>query len=253
MDLMEKVAIVTGADSGIGAEIVRLYLEAGARVVALDINPMFPASAEARHGEQADRLRCVVGDVAREQAALDYTQVALDAFGRIDVVVNNAALPLTRALHETPPEVWDRIMDVNVKAIYWSARAVVPVMKRQGGGLFLNVGSISSVAGIRGQGAYAASKGAVVQLTRQMAIEYAADGIRANAVCPGTVDTPLLHKAAAEAGDAAAFLKGLADAHPIGRIAAPEEIARFFVFLASDHGRFFTGAALLIDGGFTAQ
>ena len=103
------------------------------------------------------------------------------------------------------------------------------------------------------QGAYGPSKGAVVQITRQMAIDYARDGIRVNAVCPGTVDTPLLRRAAADSGDPEGFLRGLADAHPIGRIAGAEEIAQFFLFLASDHARFFTGAVLMIDGGFTAQ
>ncbi|GIW88377.1 MAG: oxidoreductase [Isosphaeraceae bacterium] len=253
MNLHDKVAVVTGADSGIGAEIVRLYLEAGARVVAVDINPMLPQSALKANERYAANLRCLVGDVALEQTALDYVEMAVREFGRLDVMVNNAAIPLQRPIHETTAEQWDRVMDVNVKSLFWSARAVVPVMKRQGGGLILNTGSISSVVGIPGQGAYAASKGAVAQITRQMAIEYAADGIRVNAVCPGTVDTPLLRRAAVEMGDADAFLKSLSDAHPIGRVAASEEIAQFFVFLASDHARFFTGALLMIDGGFTAH
>jgi NAD(P)-dependent dehydrogenase (short-subunit alcohol dehydrogenase family) len=197
-------------------------------------------------------MRCLVGDVAVETTARKYTDAALDAFGRIDVLVNNAAIALTRRLDETTPEEWSRVMDVNVTSIYWAARAVVPEMRRQRSGLILNVGSISSMVGIPGQGVYAASKGAVVQLTRQMAVEYAKDGIRVNAVCPGSVDTPLLRKAAAEAPDPDAFLKMLADGHPIGRIAAAEEIAQFFVFLASDRARFFTGAILMIDGGFTA-
>ncbi len=253
MNLDGKVAVVTGAGSGIGAEIVRLYLEAGASVVAVDVQPSLPAWAGDVLAERGDRFRFVLGDVAMEATAHNYLRVALEAFRRIDIVVNNAAVPLQRALHETTPEQWDRTLDVNLKSIYWSARAVVPIMKIQRSGLFLNTGSISSVVGIAGQGAYAASKGAVIQLTRQMAIEYAADGIRANAVCPGTVDTPLLHKAAAEMGDSQAFLKSLADAHPIGRIAAAEEIAQFFVFLASDQARFLTGAVLMIYGGFTAR
>jgi NAD(P)-dependent dehydrogenase (short-subunit alcohol dehydrogenase family) len=116
-------------------------------------------------------------------------------------------------------------------------------MKRAGGGLFLNTGSISSVVGLAGQGAYGPSKGAVVQITRQMAVEYARDGIRANAVCPGTVDTPILRRAAADLGNPADFLAGLESAHPLGRIAAAEEVAQFDVFLASDRARFFTGRA----------
>jgi NAD(P)-dependent dehydrogenase (short-subunit alcohol dehydrogenase family) len=126
-------------------------------------------------------------------------------------------------------------------------------MKRQGGGHIINVASISSVAGIPQQGVYASTKGAVGQITRQMAIEYAPDNIRVNAVCPGTVDTPLLRRAAAETPDPDAFLKMLADMHPIGRIAAPDEIAGLFVYLASDWARFMTGSLLFIDGGFTAR
>jgi dihydroanticapsin dehydrogenase len=144
-------------------------------------------------------------------------------------------------------------MNVNVKAIYWAARHVIPVMKRRGGGVILNTGSISGVAGFPNQGAYAPSKGAVVQMSRQMAIEYARDNIRVNAVCPGTVDTPLVWRSAEESGDPQDFMKRLGDAHPIGRIAAAEEVAQFFLFLASDHARFITGAVLMIDGGFTAQ
>jgi NAD(P)-dependent dehydrogenase (short-subunit alcohol dehydrogenase family) len=249
MDLDGKVGIVTGAASGIGAAIVRLFLEAGARVVAVDVDPQGMTAAV----RDPDRLRLVVGDVAAEQTARDYTGAAVEAFGRIDVMINNAAISVVKPIAEHTPEEWDRVFAVNVKALYWSARHVVPVMKRAGGGLFLNTGSISSVAGLPGQGAYGPSKGAVVQITRQMAIEYARDGIRAVAVCPGTVDTPMLRRAAADSGDPAAFLAGLEAAHPIGRIASAEEVAQFYVFLASDRARFFTGAVLMIDGGFTAQ
>jgi NAD(P)-dependent dehydrogenase (short-subunit alcohol dehydrogenase family) len=126
-------------------------------------------------------------------------------------------------------------------------------MKAQKAGVVVNIGSISSVCGMLGQGAYGPSKGAVIQLTRQMAIEYAADGIRVNAVCPGTVDTPLLQSAARESGDPQGFLKGLADGHPIGRIAAAEEIAQLVRFVCSDEARFMTGAILMVDGGYSAQ
>ncbi|MFO0887628.1 MAG: SDR family oxidoreductase [Isosphaeraceae bacterium] len=250
LDLSGKVAIVTGAGSGIGFEIVKQYLESGADVVAVDLDL---ARALPDWPEGPGRLKAVLGDVALGETADRYAAEAVNSFGRIDIMVNNAAVGLVKSITDTLPDEWDRLMNVNVKALYWSARAVVPVMKHQKDGLFLNTGSISSVVGIPGQGAYGPSKGAVIQVTRQMAIEYAADGIRSNAVCPGTVDTPLLRKAADSSGDPAGFLKGLHDAHPIGRIASAEEIARFFVFLASDYARFLTGAVLMIDGGFTAK
>ncbi len=249
MDLTGKVAVVTGAASGIGAEIVRLYLDAGAEVVAVDLAPGV-LQVVAGHPERA---RAVVGDVADESTAIAFAEVARESFGRIDVMVNNAGIACVKPIADHTPEEWDRVMNVNVKSIYWAARHVIPMMKARSRGLILNTGSISSVAGMPDQGAYAPSKGAVVQMTRQMAVDYAPFGIRVNAVCPGTVDTPLLRRSAEESGNAEGFLKGLADAHPIGRIAAAEEIAQFYLFLATDRARFFTGAVLMIDGGFTAQ
>ena len=253
MDLTNKVVIVTGAASGIGAAIVRLFVEAGAKVVAVDTSTDLTSRVNTLAGGHHDRVRAIVGDVSREETARSYTRAAIDEFGRIDVMINNAGVAVVKPIADHTPEEWDRVMDVNVKSIYWSARHVIPVMKAAGGGLFLNTGSISSVVGIAGQGAYAPSKGAVVQLSRQMAVDYAPFGIRVNAVCPGTVDTPLLRKAADDSGDPAGFIEGLERDHPIGRIASADEIAEFFLFLSSDRARFFTGAVLMIDGGFSAR
>ena len=250
IELNGKVAIVTGAYSGIGEAIVELFMKAGGRVVAVDNNPRL---TERFASAPPETLRCVVGDASQEATAERYAATALDAFGKIDVMINNAGIAVIKAIADHTEDEWDRVFDVNVKSIYWSAKHVVPVMKRAGGGLFLNTGSISSMVGIEGQGAYGPSKGAVIQITRQMAVEYGKDGIRVNAVCPGTVDTPLLRKAADDSGDAAAFLQGLASGHPIGRIAESEEIAQFFLFLSSDQARFFSGSILMIDGGFTAR
>ena len=250
MDLKSKVAVITGAGSGIGEATVRVFLEAGARVVAVDLNPELTRTYE---GADRSVLRCVVGDVANEATSADYVNKALEAFGRIDVMICNAGIALPKPIHETAPEEWDRVMGVNVKAIYYAARHVVPVMRKQGGGLFLLTGSISSVCGMELQGVYGPSKGAVIQIARTMAVDYARDNIRVNAVCPGVVETPLLRRTAIESGDPEKFLGDLAAASPIGRNAQPEEIARFFQFLASDHARFFTGSVLMIDGGYSAR
>jgi len=253
MQLDNKVVIVTGAASGIGAQIVELFLKAGARLVGVDVDPHLTEWVAELDTLHPGQIRGVLGDVAEEATANAYLQEALDSFGTIDVMINNAAISYVKRITDHTPDEWDRVMNVNLKAIYWSARAVVPVMQQFGGGLFLNTGSISSVVGIADQGAYAPSKGAIIQLTRQMAIDYAADNIRVNAVCPGTVDTPLLRRSATNTGDAERFMAGLMAGHPVGRIAQAEEIAQFYLFLASDHARFFTGAILMIDGGFTAQ
>lgn len=244
MDLSNKVAVITGAGSGIGEATVKVFLEAGAKVVAIDL--------DTKALKPGGNLRVVTADVTREETAPAFVNEALESFGRIDVMICNAGIACIKPIHETTPEEWDAVMGVNVRAIYLAARAVVPVMKKAGGGLFLLTGSISSVCGMEKQGVYGPSKGAVIQIARTMAIDYAKDNIRVNAVCPGVVDTPLLRRAAAESGDAEGFLSGLGAASPIGRYARPEEIARFFQFLASDHARFFTGSILMIDGGYSA-
>ncbi len=251
MSLENLVAIITGAASGIGAETVRLFLEAGAQVVGVDVSATtVPDELCTRF---PGRVIGVRGDVGQESTAKQFVDTALGSFGRIDILVNNAGVACVKRLHEHTEADWDRVMNTNVKSLFWAAREVVPVMQRQGRGSIVNIGSISSVCGMPLQGAYGPSKGAVIQVTRQMAIDYASDGIRVNAVCPGTVDTPLLRSAAEQSGDVDGFLKILADGHPIGRIASAAEIARFVRFVASPDAGFVTGAVLMIDGGYSAQ
>jgi NAD(P)-dependent dehydrogenase (short-subunit alcohol dehydrogenase family) len=249
--LAGKTAIVTGAASGIGLAIVLKYVEADARgVVAVDVAEEPEAL---RRLSASGRVRYVRGDVGKEETAREFTRVAIDSFGGIDILVNNAGIAQVKPLHEHTPEEWDRVMNTNVKAIYWAARHVVPVMIQQHSGVILNTGSISGQVGIPGQGAYGPSKGALHMLTRQMAVEYAKHGIRVNAVGCGTVDTPIVHQSAKESGDPAAFWEMLRSNHPIGRVASADEIAGFFTYLASDLASFFTGAILMMDGGFTAK
>ena len=254
ISLAGKVAVVTGASSGIGLAITRTYLDCGAEgVVAVFRRPELPPELEGALKLYPDKLVIVRGDVADEQTSIDFTKTALDRFGRIDIVVSNAALSIVKALHLHSPEEWDTVMNANVKSLYWTARHVIPVMIQQGGGLILISGSISGEAGIPTQGAYAPSKGALHQMTRQMAIEYAQYGIRVNTIACGTVDTPIVHKSAAASGDPDAYWAMLKNAHPIGRIASAEEVASFYAYMATDHASFFTGAILMMDGGYTAQ
>lgn len=249
--LAGKTAIVTGAASGIGLAIVAKYFEAEANgVVAVDIADEPEAM---RRWSAGGRLQYIRGDVSQEETARNFTQAAMKSFGRIDILVNNAGVALVKPLHEHTPDEWDRVMNVNVKAVYWAARHVIPVMIEQRSGVILNTGSISGQVGIPGQGAYGPSKGALHMLTRQMAVEYAQYGIRVNAIGCGTVDTPIVHQSAKQSGDPAAFWDMLRSNHPIGRIASADEIAGFFTYLASDLASFFTGSILMMDGGFTAK
>jgi NAD(P)-dependent dehydrogenase (short-subunit alcohol dehydrogenase family) len=254
ISLAGKAVVVTGAASGIGLAIARTYLECGAEgVIAVDRRDDIPKELLCCRERFGERLQYVRGDVADEAAAIGYTRAAMDRFGRIDVLVSNAGVSVVRAIHEHTPEEWDRVMNTNVKAVFWAARHVIPVMMKQEHGLLLITGSISGEAGIPTQGAYAPSKGALHQLTRQMAIEYARYGIRVNAVACGTVDTPIVHASAKASGDEEGYWNMLRRNHPIGRVASADEVAGFFAFLASDYATFFTGSVLMMDGGYMAQ
>jgi len=254
VSLTDKVAIVTGASSGIGLAITRAYLDAGAKgVVAVFRRAELPKELEEALKLYPDKLVVVRGDVADEQTAVDFTKAALDRFGKIDIYVSNAAISIVKAIHLHTPEEWDSVLNSNVKSLYWAARHLIPVMIEQKGGLILISGSISGEAGIPTQGAYAPSKGALHQMTRQMAIEYASQGIRVNTIACGTVDTPIVHNSAAASGNPERYWAMLRDAHPIGRIASAEEVACFYTYMASDLATFFTGTVIMMDGGYTAQ
>ena len=253
ISLAGKVAVVTGAASGIGLAIVRTYLECGAAgVVAVDRASPPPTLLELQ-GRFGDRLGLVVGDVGQESTSIEMVERAVGVFGRLDVLVCNAGVSVIKPVHEHTPEEWDLVFNTNVKAVYWAARHAVPVMIRQGAGVILMTGSISGENGIATQGAYAPSKGALHQMTRQMAVEYAKHGIRVNTIACGTVDTPIVYKSAEASGDADAYWKMLRENHPIGRVAGADEVASFFAYMASDDATFFTGSVLMMDGGYTAK
>jgi NAD(P)-dependent dehydrogenase (short-subunit alcohol dehydrogenase family) len=253
ISLAGKVAAVTGAASGIGLAIVRTYLEChAAGVVAVDQHDPPPALVELQ-SRFPDKLRFVTGDVGQESTSVEMVEAATKHFGRLDIFVANAGVSVIKPVHEHTPEEWDRVFNTNVKAVYWAARHVIPVMIRQGGGLILMTGSISGENGIATQGAYAPSKGALHQMTRQMAVEYAKHGIRVNTIACGTIDTPIVYRSAEASGDPDAYWNMLRSNHPIGRIASADEVAAFFAFMASDYATFFTGSVLMMDGGYTAK
>ncbi len=254
ISLNSKVAVVTGASSGIGFAITKTYLECGARgVVGVFRRQETPKELEELREQYAERIVIVHGDVGEERTAVEFTRAAVDSFGRIDVLVANAAVSIVKPIHLHSPEEWDQVMNSNVKALYWAARHVIPLMIAQAGGLILISGSISGEAGIPTQGAYAPSKGALHQMTRQMAVEYAKHGIRVNTIACGTVDTPIVHRSAEASGDPQGYWAMLRNAHPIGRIANADEVASFYAYMATDLASFFTGAVLMMDGGYTAQ
>lgn len=248
MSLEGTVAIITGAAGGVGRAAVELFAELGACIVAEDVNP----DVSGLFGSN-ERVAALVGDIRDARTAQAAMELAFARFKGVDILVNNAAVILSKDILATSEEEWDTVMAVNVKGVFHHCRAVLPHFLAQGRGSIVNVTSISGVVGLPQQAAYCASKGAVVQMTRQLAIEYADRGIRVNSVAPGAIDTPFLTRHLQAQDDPAAAALAVNAAHPLGRYAAAGEIAQTIAFLASAASSFITGAVLAADGGYTAR
>jgi len=191
--------------------------------------------------------------VSRDDDAQRVVQQTVDAFGRLDVLVNNAGYGFAGTVVDTDAEAWDDLMAVNVRGVYLCSKHAIPAMAKNGGGVIVNTASVVATVGIRNRAAYCASKGAVAALTRAIAIDHVADGIRCNAVAPGTIDTPYFDEILRKSPVAADSRKALEARQLLGRLGTPEEIAAGILFLAADESRFATGTILTIDGGMTAQ
>jgi 2,3-dihydro-2,3-dihydroxybenzoate dehydrogenase len=248
MDFKGKVVLVTGAASGMGAATAREFSAAGAYVIVVDRNAELAAqvAAEINAGEP------VVGDVSDSSFCDQAVATAVERHGRLDVMVNAAGIIVRAGGLNTSDEEWQRVMNVNVNGVFYMCRAALRQMTQQGGGAIVNFGSIWGGVGAAGVTAYCASKGAVHQMTRAMAMDHAKDNIRINAICPGEVNTPMLSSERSEPVTRELMQK-LADTVPTGRLAEPEEIARVVVFLASDAASYMTGAMINVDAGFTAR
>ena len=251
-----KTAIITGAGSGIGLAIASTFARNGARVFALDRDLKAAAAAVESiraSGGEASALECDVAIAASVDAAFARIDSDRDAL-RIDVLVNNAGIAHIGRVENTPEEDFDRIYSVNVKGIFLCSRAAVRRMLKTGGGVILNLASIASLIGLTDRFAYSMSKGAVLTMTRSIAVDYVKRGIRCNCICPARVHTPFVdgYLRATYPGREAEMFKQLSEYQPLGRMGTPEEVAALALYLCSDEASFITGQAYPIDGGVLA-
>jgi NAD(P)-dependent dehydrogenase (short-subunit alcohol dehydrogenase family) len=256
MRLKNKVALVTGGGSGIGRACTELFVREGARVVVSDISQERAQETAGSITSQGGEAVVFIGDVSVGEDAQSMVSATLEAFGNLDILVNSAGVSARNAMPEgsSPEEVWDKVIDVNLKGTYMVSWYAVPEMERTGGGSIINLSSVMGLVGYPvgmggGFNPYNPSKGGVLQFTRNLAVDSASKQIRVNCICPGYVETNLT-RALTEDAEALAQLEAR---HPMGRLGQPEEIAYAALYLASDESSFVTGAPLIVDGGYTAQ
>lgn len=249
MGLKDKVAVITGGASGIGRATALLFAREGASVVVADLNEAAGKSVVeeiARGGGNAIFQRM---DVTRTKDCRGLVERATAEFGKIDILFNNAGIIRRAAIPELSEADWDRVMDVNVKSIYLLSREVIPIMAKAGGGSIINTASGWGISAGPRAAVYCASKGAVVLLTKAMAIDHGPQHIRVNCICPGDTDTAMLRAEAQQLGEATEKFLASSAQRPLGRMGTPEEIAQAALYLASDASSFVTGTALVVDGG----
>ncbi len=250
MRLKDKVAIITGGASGIGQATVEAFVREGAIVTIADKNI---EAARALAKTVSNRSRAFEVDVAKSAAVKAMIDDTIAEHGRVDILYNNAGYGVTGSAIEVSEDDWHALMAVNVNGVFYGCRHVLPHMIRQGRGAIVNTASVVSERGIPDRVAYVTSKGAVQAMTKAMALDHVGQGIRINAVAPGTIDSPYFGKMLAASPDPAALRKHFEQRQAMNRLGTPAEIANAVVFLASDEASFVTGTTLFVDGGWTAR
>jgi NAD(P)-dependent dehydrogenase (short-subunit alcohol dehydrogenase family) len=247
--LQDRVAVITGAGSGIGRAMSLLFAREGARVLAADLDGAAAEETAAQVGAQCVAMRVDASQPDEVRAMIERAEAEM---GRIDVLCNNAGIGSTTDVVDCEPDDWDRVMTVNVRSVFLGCKYAVPHMVRQGRGAIVNTASVAGMVGVPKRASYCASKGAVIALTRQVAMDFVKQGVRVNCVCPGTVDSPWVERLLAGVDDRAAARAALEARQPMGRLGTPEEVAAAALYLASDDAAFVTGTSLVLDGGWTA-
>ena len=247
--LRTKVALITGGASGIGRATALLFARAGAEVTIADLNETAGKAVVQEIAGQGEKAVFEKADVTRAADCKRVVDRVLGEFGVIHILFNNAGIMRRASLTELSEEDWDRVMEVNVKSIFLMSRLVIPIMARAGGGSIINTASGWGLVGGTKAAVYCASKGAVVLLTKAMAVDHGPQNIRVNCICPGDTDTAMLRNEAQQLGEPTERFLAEAARRPLGRVGAPEEIAQAALYLASDASSFVTGTALVVDGG----
>ena len=245
--MKDKIAVITGSGKGLGEAMALLFSREGAKIVVFDIDEPAGRETAEQIQEQGGEAIFVHGDVSNPDDAARLIDAAVDAYGRVDVLVNNAGVHVDRTVANTTEEEWDRILGVNLKGVFLCSKAAIPQMRWQGGGNIICISSISGLIGQLNQAAYNASKHGIIGLVKCMAYDHALENIRANAICPGVMNTPLVASVPEE------HIAPYRKTSLLERFAEPSEVANAALFLASDESSYVTGSAMVVDGGYTTK
>ena len=252
MKLAGKVAVITGAASGIGKASACMFAREGARVMVVDIDTECGNKTVAQIRQQGGDAIFEQANVSSEAEVKRFIDRTEERWNRLDILFNNAGIVLVKTLEETTEAEWDRLMGINLKAVFFAIKHAVPHMRRNGSGVILNTGSIGSMTGQLGTPAYIASKGAVALITKSLALDYGRDNIRVNCLCPGITDTPMLREHMGHGAMGEANIRKRLARVPLGAILAPEDVARAALYLVSDDSLGVTGITHIVDGGLLA-
>jgi len=252
MKLEGKVALITGGSLGLGKATAHLFAQEGANVVITGRTEKTLVEKVGKAKDAGHEISHIVSDVSKEADCREAVDFTLDKYGKIDILFNNAGILGVGRTHETEIEFWDKVFAINVRGTYLMSKFTIPHMLENGGGSIVNNSSILGLKALPGVAAYNSTKGAVTQLTRSMALDYAQDGIRVNAICPGTIETPMVDGLLDGMPDRGAAEDLFKSFHPMGRFGTAEEIANAVLFLCDDNVGFMTGTMLSVDGGWVA-
>lgn len=253
MKLKDKVALITGGSLGLGKATAILFAEEGAKVVITGRTEKTLKETVDEAKKKGFEIDYLVSDVSKEEDCKEAVDFVIGKYGKLDILFNNAGVLYVGTTHETDTEIWDKTFAINARGTYLMSKYAIPHMLEKGYGCIVNNSSVLGLKAVPGVAAYNATKGAVTQLTRSTALEYADKGIRVNAICPGTIDTPMvdgLLDSMPDRSDATELFKSF---HPMGRFGTPEEIAHSVLFLCDDNVGFMTGTMLSVDGGWIAK